>query len=550
MYDPAHGGVQGEIVVARRVRVILQARTSSSRLPAKVLLPIAGLPLAILCARRLGTAGQEVVLATSCDRTDDMLASLAQKGGLRVFRGSLGDVLDRFVQCSGDLSESDLVVRATADNPLPNGAFVENLLQTFDTRNVNYLATLWPAQGLPYGVCVEVMTVGGLRRAAEMTDDPFDREHVTPWLARQAPAPTAAPVPLLRNDHSHLRATIDTLQDYLAIASVFADVKDPVGIDWWDLVSKLARDDNTRARLSHITLGTAQLGLNYGVANQTGKPSDAEVGAILSAAIRSGVACLDTARAYGDSESRIGRFLSRDAGQVVKIISKLKPLDSIPDDASTREIRSAVDASIYGSCRDLRRERLDVLLFHRSDDMFRWRRAAVDRMEELVDDGVIGAIGTSVYSPDEAVKSLAETRITHLQIPFNLLDLRWLDRPFLDALDSRVGLQVHVRSVFLQGLLINTAAAWPTWATQSRVLVQRIDELVRELGRKSAADLCMAYVRSFAWVSSLVLGVETARQWEELCSYAAEPALTAQQALIVQASLSNVPVRLLNPSLW
>ena len=217
-----------------------------------------------------------------------MLASLAEKGGLRVFRGNLTDVLDRFVQCSSDLSDQDLVVRATADNPLPNGPFVENLLQTFDAGKSSYLATSWPAEGLPYGVCAEVMTVAGLRRAAEMTDDPFDREHVTPWLARQAAPPAAATSMMLSSDCSHLRATVDTLQDYLAVASVFADVKEPVAIDWRDLVAKLPHSDNARARLPYITLGTAQLGLNYGVANKTGKPGDTEAGDRLSAAIRSG----------------------------------------------------------------------------------------------------------------------------------------------------------------------------------------------------------------------------------------------------------------------
>jgi spore coat polysaccharide biosynthesis protein SpsF len=81
-------------------------------------------------------------------------------------------------------------------------------------------------------------------------------------------------------------------------------------------------------------------------------------------------------------------------------------------------------------------------------------------------------------------------------------------------------------------------------------LAGRIEVLAEEFGRKSRADLCMAYVRSFTWVSTLVLGVETLHQLKELLSYASEPALTSEQAAIVQSRLVDVPARLLNPSLW
>ena len=78
-----------------KVRVILQSRTLSERLPAKVLLPLGGLPIAVLCARRLANTGLDVVLATSDTASDDLLARTAAEAGIRVFRGSLDDVLGR-----------------------------------------------------------------------------------------------------------------------------------------------------------------------------------------------------------------------------------------------------------------------------------------------------------------------------------------------------------------------------------------------------------------------------------------------------------------------
>jgi aryl-alcohol dehydrogenase-like predicted oxidoreductase len=315
-------------------------------------------------------------------------------------------------------------------------------------------------------------------------------------------------------------------------------------------MSQFPTQQSCREHFSSVTLGTVQLGLNYGVANRSGKPNDAEAAAILSVASKAGITHIDTARAYGDSESRIGRLLPHDSKSPVKIITKLQLSDSLQDNASTREIMSAVDASVYGSCRDLRRERLEVLMFHRIADMIRWDGAAIGRLQELVDSRVICALGVSVYAPADAVKALSDKRITHLQIPFNLLDSRWFDGDFLQALAQRPEVCVHVRSVFLQGLLINQANTWPSWVAQSGSLVKKIEQLADELGRKSTADLCMAYVRSFPWVATLVLGVETARQLEELLRCAAEPVLTEEQASLVQSRLGDVPARLLNPSLW
>lgn len=315
-------------------------------------------------------------------------------------------------------------------------------------------------------------------------------------------------------------------------------------------MSHIPAQQHSRKCFSSITLGAVQLGLNYGVANQSGKPSDAEAAAILSVAAKAGISHIDTARSYGDSEARIGRLLPPDSKFIVKIITKLQSCNALPDSATEHEIRSTVDASIYGSCRDLRRKQLDVLMFHNPADMFRWHGAAMDRLQDLVDRGVIGALGVSVYAPSEAIRALLDSRITHVQIPFNLLDSRWYDGEFLEALAQRPEVCVHVRSVFLQGLLINPAITWPAWVEQSRQFVRTIEELTSELGRKSAADLCMAYVRSYPWVTTLVLGVETSRQLEELLHCAAEPALTKEQAALVQSRFIEVPARLLNPGLW
>lgn len=493
--------------------------------------------------------------------SDDLLVRIAEKSDINVFRGSLNNVLDRFVQCIADLDNGDIIVRATADNPLPNGAFVEALLHRFHEGNGVYLGTSWPDDGLPYGVGAEVMTVGALRCASANTNQSYDCEHVTPWLCQQSGETGRTRLGwFLNEDFSYLRATIDSLDDYIAMASAFIDIQEPVLLDWKFLIPKLPEGESTLKRIpvvwrgvesySSVTLGTAQFGMDYGVVNRSGQPNDADTAAMLAMAMSAGVTCLDTARAYGDSESRIGHLLPSSAKDTVNIVTKLQPMDNLPDDALEREIKSTVDASIYGSCRDLQRDHLDILMFHRSTDMFRWHGAAIARLADHFDRKIIHALGVSVYTPDEAIKCLQDNRITHIQIPFNLLDSRWLDGSFVEVLARRPEVRVHVRSVFLQGLLISKAEAWPDWITSRYELVQCLEEMTKVLLRKSKIDLCIAYVRSFPWVTSVVLGVETPHQLEELLSYATEPVLTKNQAAFVRAGFVDVPQRLLNPSEW
>lgn len=499
-------------------------------------------------------------MATSNTQHDDLLAWTAAESGIRVYRGSLDNVLERFLDCTTDLADDDVVVRATADNPVPDGEFVDQLIDALDEQGVAYLGTSSPEDGLPYGLSAEVFTAGALREAAAEHQDTSVREHVTPHLRRKSGAGgIVSRGQFFQEDLSELRVTIDTLEDYLRVARLFRNFANPEKVSWRRLIDRMRALALELERIPSrsvngvvygaVTLGTAQLGLDYGITNRTGRPPDDEACAILSSALEAGVTHLDTARAYGDSEIRIGQLLSGAGGRLC-IMSKVSPLTALPDDAPQCDIRNAIDASVYGSCRDLRRFCVDVLMFHRSADMWRWDGAATAHLATHVERGTVGALGVSVYSPDEAASCIADPRVTHIQIPFNLLDHRWVGAEFQQALSARSDLKVHARSVFLQGLLLGEPSCWPQWAHEASRLVRDILTLVKSLGRKGAADLCMAYVRSFPWVTSLVLGVETAAQLQELLILSHQSPLKPEEAIVVRSTLRDVPERLLNPALW
>src|ERR1700732_1547222 len=133
------GRISGKVIGMRTV-VILQARTTSTRLRGKALLPVAGYPSAVLATLRAGNRGDETLAATSDDSSDDELARQFLSSGIRVFRGPLDDVLARYYFAAKDLPDDCTVIRLPGDNLVPDGAFVADLASAFADGTCEYLA--------------------------------------------------------------------------------------------------------------------------------------------------------------------------------------------------------------------------------------------------------------------------------------------------------------------------------------------------------------------------------------------------------------------------
>jgi spore coat polysaccharide biosynthesis protein SpsF (cytidylyltransferase family)/aryl-alcohol dehydrogenase-like predicted oxidoreductase len=545
-----------------KYRVVLQSRTSSSRLPGKALLPLCGFPSAVLAALRAARDGADVVVATSVDSGDDALAATLRAAGVRVVRGPLDDVLARFALAAEGLDDGDAVVRLTADNAFPDADFVRRLVDAFRARGEPYLGTSSPLDDLPYGLSAEVFTAGALREAAASCADPFDREHVTPSLRRRwggAPfRPADAPAGLGR-----LRCTLDTFDDYQRLQRVLAGVENPVAVSWLELCARLeALPDAPRVRVpfrvvegaihSEMVLGTVQLGMDYGRTNTAGRPEAGECTRIVRTAIEHGVTHLDTARAYGESEARLGAALDGGWGARVHVVTKLSPLRHVPADAPASHALDAVNASIFRSCRELRAPSLQTVLLHRAGHRTSHDGALWARLLELRDQGVIGRLGVSVQSTDEAADALADPEVKHVQLPFNLLDGRWRRAGIDRMLGGRPDVVVHVRSVLLQGLLAaDSADAWPRVEEyDAAAVVDGVRSLVRELGRESALDLCFAYVRAQPWIHGTLVGVATHAELMENVALFARPPLAADECARVESAFGELPEALLNPALW
>ena len=300
---------------------------------------------------------------------------------------------------------------------------------------------------------------------------------------------------------------------------------------------------------SELTLGTAQLGMKYGITNRTGKPARSVAVSLVRRAIGCGVMHLDTARGYGESEAVLGEAL-QGLQSSVEVITKLDPLVALPADADAATARDAVNQSVARSRSELRTDFLPVLLLHRWQHRTLWNGAVWHRLLELQSEGIIGRLGVSIYEPEEAMEALDDPKIQYLQLPMNLLDWRWRAAKIDQVISRRTDLVVHARSAFLQGVLLQPSEIWPTAEYDAKNCVRQLQEISSRFGRAGLADLCLAYLRGLPWITSIVTGCETIEQLDHTVSLFRFPALSKEQCNELQHVLPEAPVALLNPSQW
>jgi spore coat polysaccharide biosynthesis protein SpsF len=201
---------------------IIQARLGSSRLPGKVLKPLAGRPVLEHVVTRVKAASRidEVVVATSTEPLDDAIEAFCDTRGWTCLRGSERDVLSRYADVTVARG-ADIVVRATSDCPLFSPLVLDAMLARFDPSRLDYLSTNLPRRTFPVGLDCEVMRADALLKAAGEATDPYDREHVTPYLYRN-PALFRVEGWACTPDLHELRVTLDTEEDYQRLTALVA----------------------------------------------------------------------------------------------------------------------------------------------------------------------------------------------------------------------------------------------------------------------------------------------------------------------------------------
>jgi spore coat polysaccharide biosynthesis protein SpsF len=221
-----------------RTVAIIQARTGSTRLPRKVLLPLLGAPMLSHVVRRVmrATRVDATVVATTTAASDDPIVELAQREGWLVERGSEVDLLDRYAQV-GRAHAAATVVRITADCPVIDPDLVDDVIAALDDGQADYASNSLEPRTYPRGLDAEAMTMATLETAWREDQDPASREHATPYIYRHPERfrlrRVASPV-----DLSAHRWTVDTPEDYELIRRIY----DRLGRDefsWRDVLVEI-----------------------------------------------------------------------------------------------------------------------------------------------------------------------------------------------------------------------------------------------------------------------------------------------------------------------
>ena len=220
-----------------KIQIILQARTLSYRLWAKSLLPIANIPLAVLCAKRLGNTGYPVIVAIPKRKIDDELNSTLKKNKIKIFRGSHTNVLDRYIKASSRMNDDDLIIRATADNPFPDGKFIKEMVKLFHELKRQYMCTHEKFFNLPIGLSIQIFRLRDLRKIAKKKLSKLDKEHVVPALASdKINTKYYGQIGTYKKYFTSKKLSVDTIEDYLRVQNIFRKCENPIKERWYKIL--------------------------------------------------------------------------------------------------------------------------------------------------------------------------------------------------------------------------------------------------------------------------------------------------------------------------
>jgi len=288
--------------------------------------------------------------------------------------------------------------------------------------------------------------------------------------------------------------------------------------------------------MSKIALGTVQFGIDYGVNSVAGQVDPKEVKKIFSYAHSTNIGLLDTAPAYGNSEKILGRVNVSN----FKVVTKTRHFDSL--EINNNDVK-LLNNDFHHSLKDLKQDSVYGVLVHNADDLLKpGSEKLFDQLKELKQAEKIVKIGVSVYDHIQLQSILDNFDIDLVQLPFNILDRRMIDNGVLATLRSK-GVEVHARSVFLQGLLLMSEQDRPDKFNRWSGLWGIWHEWLND-NQITALEVAIRHAISMPEISKVLVGVDNVDQLKEI--------VTASSGV-----LPNIPdemftndIDLLNPSNW
>ena len=288
--------------------------------------------------------------------------------------------------------------------------------------------------------------------------------------------------------------------------------------------------------MSKIALGTVQFGINYGVNSVAGQVNPEEVKEILSYAHSANIDILDTAPAYGDSEKILGRMNISN----FKVVTKTRHFDSL--EINNNDVK-LLNNDFHHSLKHLKQDSVYGVLVHNADDLLKpGSEKLFDQLQELKQAEKIVKIGISVYDHNQLQSILDNFDMDLVQLPFNILDRRMIDSGMLAKLREK-DIEVHARSIFLQGLLLmferNRPSKFKRWSVLWKIWHEWLND-----NQITALEATIRYAVSIPEISKVLVGVDTQDQLKEI--------IVASDGVLpnIPTELFTNDADLLNPSNW
>ena len=290
-----------------------------------------------------------------------------------------------------------------------------------------------------------------------------------------------------------------------------------------------------------LVLGTAQLGMPYGISNKTGQPDMQTAEEIIAKALENGIFEFDTAQAYGMSEKVLGLALKGlGVCDRVKVDTKLKPELCQSD---FQNLKEGLEKSLYR----LNIPRLHGLLLHNEEQLDLWDKGLGEVLIEFVREGLVDRLGVSVYKPFRADQALHAQGIEMLQLPANVFDRRFEDAGIFSTAEHKKK-HIYVRSIFLQGLLLMDVSAVPAHMCFALPNLKKFGKLAASLGL-SRQELSLGYVKQAFPEARVVFGAETVAQIQ-MNAHAWDKNYPQELLKRAREDFRGLSEQILNPGLW
>lgn len=284
-----------------------------------------------------------------------------------------------------------------------------------------------------------------------------------------------------------------------------------------------------------LALGTVQFGIDYGIANIKGKVNSSAITTILQKARDNGVDTLDTAMSYGESERNLGIANVKDWQIVTK-------LPKIPDDCNN--INSWILSQVDKSLLRLKVRRIYALLLHKPGQLLEPYGLEIwGTLQDLVQKNIVGKIGFSVYDCNQLDSLWDSFQPNIVQLPYNLLDQRFMTSGWMKKMND-ADVEIHVRSIFLQGLLLMNNSDRPKKFNYWSNLWAVLDDWLVE-NNITALEAAISFVMDNPYIHKIIVGVDNIQQLEEILI-----SFSNKKNINPPKSFNKSDLRLINPSRW